>query len=459
MAANRVLCSFCTIFGGAPPDPDKSATVPTETGRLLLVDDDEYPVKILASQLEVLGHQVTAMTDAAAALAAYDALVPEVVIVDLWMHELSGMDVLAEIRRRDPAASVILLSGSVDVPTTVRALRAGAEDVLTKPANLDHLGAAIERGLQRSRLFRTHRAAATQLNDPYGFFDDSPPMRRVTRQLEQLSQVTLPVLIIGEPGTGKRVVAEMLHQLSPRGSGPFVHVASAGDGAPSKAQCAAAVGGTLFLDSVGGLSERAQELLLALLGPTGGGSNEPAPAVRVVASTARDLAEEMRAGTLRPELYQRLTTLPLAVPSLRSRGDDAIRGLALRALQSLRFSLGRGPLHLSDEAFTLLCSLSWPGNVRQLRDVIEESFFSALADEVLEPRHLRVAIERSGLETPAAAAARGDQSLEHIERQHIARVLAQTGGHRTEAARILGITRTTLYKKMDAYGLTEVGGD
>jgi len=448
--------------------------VSAEPGRLLIIDDEESLGRFLGSQLESLGHRVSVMTDGADALQAYDEVAPEVVIVDLWMRGLTGLEVLTEIRRRDPAASVILLSGNVDVRTTVKALRAGAEDVQTKPVDLDLLSAAIDRGLERSRLMRAHRVSSTQISDPYGFFDDSPAMRRLTRLLEHLSQNTTPVLIVGEAGTGKGVVAEMLHQLSPRAAKPFVRVwcsgegdvelceallgSRKGDGTQARGLLATAAGGTLFFDGVQRMSARSQELLLEILRGEGRGVANGST-VRVVATTERDLAEDVRSGAMRADLYQRLAVLPLAVPSLRTRGEEAIRSLALRTLHAQRIALGRGPTRLSDDANALLCSLPWPGNVRQLHQVIEESFLGALEADVLEPAHLREALARTGMEQPGGTWEASDRSLEQVERRHIARVLARTGGHRTEAAKILGITRTTLYKKMADYGLGDVGGE
>ncbi len=455
------------------PMPRNDPDVSDET-HVLLIDDDASVGRMLAVRLEDISHRVTVLTDGEVALAKYAELAPDVVIVDLWMPKLNGMQILAELQARDPATSVILLSGNVDVRTTVRALRAGAEDVQTKPVDIDLLRTAIDRGSERSRLIRTNRAANTQLADPYGFFDDSSAMRKLLRMLEQHSQSTAPSLIVGEEGTGKRIIAEMLHQLSPRASRTFVRIARAERGVrelhqpfngislershlSDPALVAMTKGGTIFVDEVAELSHAEQHQLLALMSV--GTGMQKSTAACIIAATERDLGEEARAGRMLFDLYQRLAVLPLHVPSLRARGESAIRNLATRIVAAQRYALGRGPLHISESALTLLISLEWPGNVKQLRSFLEEVFFLALDSDEVTTTHLRVVIERSGMTPPTQDVAPEEQTLESVERRHIAHILLLTGGHRTDAARLLGITRTTLYKKMYEYGLGKIGSE
>ena len=453
--------------------PHEDATATDET-RVLLIDDDENVGRMLAYTLEDIGHSVTVMTDGEEALAKYAELAPDVVVVNLWMPKMNGMQILAELQARDPATSVILLSGNIDVRTTVRALRAGAEDVQTKPVDLELLRAAIDRGIARSRQIRTNRVANIQLADPYGFFDDSPAVRQLLHMLERLSRSSVPARIVGEAGTGKRIVAEMLHQLSPRASRTFVRIARAEQDIRDLHQpfngisversqlgdatlLATAKGGTIFVDEVAELSHAEQTQLLTLLGGTAGVPDSAS--VRIVAATAHDLGEDVRTGRVLFDLYQRLAPLPLVVPSLRTRGDGAIRNLATRIVVAQRYSRGRGPLRIADSALSLLISLEWPGNVPQLRAVLNEAFFLALDSDEMTTAHLRGVIERSGMSPPAEDSAPQDQTLESVERRHIAQILVLTGGHRTDAARLLGITRTTLYKKMYEYGLDKVGSE
>jgi len=217
------------------------------------------------------------------------------------------------------------------------------------------------------------------------------------------------------------------------------------------------MGGTIFVEELAELSLVQQHQLLTLLvGMPGAKDNV---SVRIIAATERDLTEDVRTGRILGDLHQRLALLPLTVPSLRSRGPNAIRTLAMRIVGAQRHSLGRGPLHIADSALSLLLSFEWPGNARQLRCVLEEACVVALDSEELTTTHLRGIIERAGMAQSDDAMAADDQTLEFMERRHIAHVLLITSGHRTEAARMLGITRTTLYKKMYQYGLDKVGSD
>ncbi len=441
-------------------------------GRLLVIDDDAALVSMVTAQLAHHGYDAQGCSDVNDVYAVFDRVAPEGVILDLVMPRISGLEVLAELRRRDASATVILFSGDIDVPTTVRALRAGAEDVQTKPLHIDHLVAAIDRGLARTRLMRTNRVSTALVSDPYGLLDDSPAMQRVQRMVDQLARSTQPVLVIGEAGTGKRAVAEMLHQLSPRATRPFVSVSCAGhtadelerallsslsNGITHHGVLEMAAGGTLLLDDVGELADSTQQLLLAVLGDHAD-SRWPVPVdVRVIAATSRDLAEDVRRGALRAALHQRLALLPLVVPPLRHRGTEAIRTLAARFVHAHRSMHGEGPLLISDEAVRVLSGLEWPGNVRQLQSVLEEAFARALDADAIEPMHLREVLERRGLGGSGSMAAPDDMSLQAMERRHMAQVLAATSGNRSEAARVLGITRSTLYKKMNDYGLERTG--
>jgi DNA-binding NtrC family response regulator len=435
-------------------------------GHVLVVDDDESFARILQARLQEMSFDATYVVGGRLALECFDGLAPDVVLVDLTMPDMDGLEVLRQLRRRDETACLILLSGDVDVRTTVTALRAGAEDVHTKPVNFDLLGAAIERGLARTRLQRAHRIASTQVSDPYGLLDASPAMQRVLRLIQGLSRSMAPALIMGEPGTGKHAIAEVMHQMSPKARGPLCRYRCAGrttaeieaalrdgDGHRHHGLLDAAQGGTLLLESLGGLSEASQQLLLTLAPRIPLGERQSMePEVRLIITTERDLADDVHAGRLGAEFYQWIATVPLHVPSLRSRGDEAITTLANRMLHTTHVQHQRGPVRLTDDALSLVLSMDWPGNVRQLQQVIEEAFFLGLEEDVVDALHVRRALERVGM-AGAAGTVTGDLTLAHAERRQIARVLALVGDNRSEAARTLGITRSTLYRKLEEYGL------
>lgn len=448
-------------------------------GHLLLVDDDPVFAEQLAEVLGKRGYTTIQAHDGPEAIEQYRRHRPELVLLDLAMPGMDGLDALGELRRLDPAAMVILLSGYADVPTTVRAIRHGVEDVLTKPVDLEHLITTIERALAKGRVIRHHRLATAQTSDLFGLLDPPPVMQRMVRLIEALSGTPSAILVTGEPGLGKSTVVQMIHRLSPWASQPFVRVRTAGrsaadlerdlfgqpgdDDGDRRGLVEQARGGTLFLDGVSGAPLEIQPMLLALINgePMLRRGREPiATRTRVIAATSRDLAAEVRAGRFRADLWQRLSLFPVVVPPLRARGEEALRTLATRFLHAHRSDIGRGPLRLSDDAAQLLWSREWPGNVRQLHRVLELAFPFALDQEVMEPSHLQHALAETGLADAVGGDARyTGESLEAMERRHIARVLSMTGGHRTATARVLGITRTTLYKKMHEYGLGAVGRD
>jgi len=452
------------------PPRSTPAADPSGRGQVLVIDDDDLLARLLCAQLSSRGFDVTRAASAEEGLELIDRSAPDAVVLDNGLPGITGLEVLPVLHARGSTMAVIMLSGSIDVPATVAALRAGAEDVLLKPANLEHLSLSLDRGIARVRLVRSHRLHRTQVADPYGVFDDSPLMQRLLRSAEGLSRSMLPLLIIGEAGTGKRVVADLLHHLSPVADGPFITVActgrtgdelydllsGSGAGGAGTGILASAAGGTLFLDDIGLLGERAQALLLQMIGDRPGDGRAPGGAApaggRLIVATRRDLSSDVRHGQLRMELYQRLAVVPIVVPSLRHRGAGAVTALARRLVRTHRAELGEGPLDLAEGAAALLASQEWPGNVPQLRAVLDDAFVRALESPHITAEHVYPALERY-LGAPTRGDEAEDLSLRALERQHIARVLAQVGGHRTRAAQLLGITRTTLYKKIEEYGL------
>lgn len=459
-----------------------------EGGSALLVDDNEQHLNMLAITLRARGFEVFTTANPEDAEGLYARHRPEVVVLDLTMAGMDGLEVLRVLRLRDPAAAVILLSAFIDVPTSVRAIHGGAEDVLLKPAEIPHLVASMMRAIEQTRLVRLHRAAIMQHTDTLALLDDDRLMPRVRRALQEAASSGANLLLQGETGTGKTVAAQLVHRLSPRASGAFISVAcgslsadtvecelfGAAEGTIQAKQrgrrglIEAANGGTLLLDDVGDLPLELQPMLLAVIDDGGyrriGASGTMSFDVRVIAATNHDLREAVKRGTMRADFFYRLSTMEVTIPSLRARGPEAIAALIARVLQTHQAQVGRGPTRVSDAAMAVLVAYRWPGNLRELRGVIEHAFPFALDAERMEVGHLPLRVRGGG--TPSVGPTEtyaptddADLSITAAERRHIARVLSGVGGNRSRAARILGIARNTLYAKIEAYGLGEVGYD
>lgn len=444
---------------------------------ILLVDDEPEVLGVLGRFFERRGWQVQHAGDAAGAMSEYERDRPDLVLLDIGLPGLSGMRLLEVLRSRDADATVIMLTGQSDVATAVEAMRLGAENFLTKPVELAHVEAAAERAWEKAELRRRNRFLAERNADVTGSaaLGRSPLMRDIARQVELLASTGTTVLLTGETGTGKGYVAQLLHSMSPRTGNPFVEINCAGlsatfldseifgheKGAFTDAReqkrglFEVAHTGTFFLDEIGDLSAELQPKLLKLLESRRfrrlGGTREIEVDVRLIAATNHDLQRSVREGRFREDLFYRLNVLPLRLPPLRERGREEIADMAVRVLLDLRRRIGRGPSRISPDALHVLTQYAWPGNIRELRNVIERILLlAAAADEVL-PAHLPPEI--SGGNGAVTGGAEAELTLQEIERRHIARVLAHHDGNRSRAARSLGISRATLYEKIARYGL------
>lgn len=451
---------------------------------ILLVDDEPEVLGVLGRFFERRGWQVLSAAEASGAMAQYERDRPDVVVLDVGLPGLSGLHFLDVLQSRDAEATVIVLTGQADVETAVQAMRLGAENFLTKPVDLAHLEAAAERAFEKVELRRRNRYLAERTSDVAGTaaLGRSPAMRDIARQVEVLATTDTTVLLTGETGTGKGYVAQLLHAMSGRDGNPFVEINCAGlsatfldseifgheKGAFTDAKeqkrglFEVAHTGTVFLDEVGDLASELQPKLLKLLESRRfrrlGGTRELEVDVRLIAATNHDLEQNVRTGRFREDLYYRLNVLPLRLPPLRERGREEIADLAVRVLLDLRRRVGRGPARLSPEALDVLTGYAWPGNIRELRNVLERVLLlSADADEV-RPGHLPPEIGgRSQFNGDGLPGAEAEMSLEDVERRHIARVLAHHAGNRSRTARTLGISRATLYEKLARYSLGQVG--
>lgn len=444
---------------------------------ILLIDDDVAVLRSLALVFERSGWHVLRAPDGRTGVETYERELPDVVLLDVNMPGLSGLQVLQILRDRNPDATVVLLTGHAEVALAVEAMQLGAESFLEKPFQLDHLAAAAERAFEKSRLRRHKRLLETGQATPRRIdsLGDSPAMRQLERQLTLLARGSAPVLLTGETGTGKGWVARALHDLSPRASAPFVAINCAGlsatfldtelfghaKGAFTDAKTAkqglfeVADGGTIFLDEIGDLAPELQPKLLTVLETKRfrrlGETRETEVDVRLVAATHHDLRAAVAAGRFREDLYFRLAVLPVHLPPLRERGRDEIVNLTMRLLAELRRTMG-GPGSVSSEALDALAHHPWPGNIRELRNVLERALLFAGDATELRAEHLPRDVRSVPLLDDLVAA---DLSLAAAERRHILSVLHQCGGNRARTARALGITRATLYKRLREYGVVD----
>jgi len=442
---------------------------------LLLVDDDPAVLRAIGNYFESIGTEVYRASSAAAGLEAYERARPDVVILDMGLPDANGLEVLEHLRGQGVA--VIMLTGQGDIETAVRAMQLGAENFLTKPIDMPHLAAATTRVAEKVRLKRQNQMlrARDHAGESVSGLGVSPQMGDLGRQIELLAaSERTTVLLTGESGTGKGWVAHLVHNLSPRSAGPFVDVNCAGlsatfleselfgheKGAFTDAKerkqglFELADGGTVFLDEIGDLAPELQPKLLKVLETKTfrrlGGTREMKVDVRLVAATNRDLIKDVESGRFREDLYYRLSVMPLHLPAVRDRSREDRHALIERILGEIRPQLPGSPPDTDGEALERLLAAQWPGNIREMRNVLERALILARGQPAIAPEHLPPDLRgRSG----SGERRHHAQSLADVERTYIERALRYHGGNRTRAAKELGISRATLINKIKVYGL------
>jgi two-component system response regulator HydG len=448
------------------------------TGRVLIVDDDEAMCETLEADLGPRGFDVRTATSAADALEALAGAELDVVVTDLNMRGMNGLELCERVvgTRSDIPVLVITAFGSLD--TAIAAMRAGAYDFLTKPVETDVLALALERAIQHRRL-REEVKRLREVVDEAGRFGEllgaSPAMRRVHGLLERIAGSDASVLVTGETGTGKELAARALHERSRRRTGPFVAINCAAmpeplleselfghaRGAFTDARTARtgllvqANGGTLLLDEIGDMPLALQPKLLRALQertarPVGGDTEIPFDA-RIVATTNRDLDAAAEEGRFREDLYFRINVIHVEMPPLRARGSDVLL-LAQHLLRRCATAAGKQITGFSHEAAKRLLAYSWPGNVRELANCVEHAVALALYDQIgLEDLPEKIVSYHHSHVVVAADDPSELAPLEEVERRYILRVLETVGGNKTIAARVLGVGRKTLYRKLEQY--------
>ena len=444
-------------------------------GRILVVDDEVNARTALAELLRDEGFEVETAADAFKALGKYDVFSPHVVLTDLKMPGMDGIELVKKIHAMEDPAAVVVMTAFGAVQTAVEAMRAGAVEYLTKPLNFEELLVVVDRVLETQALKAETRRLRMRLRDklaPRNIVGSSPVMHRVFEIVDQVAPSKSTVLITGESGTGKELIASAIHQRSNRASGPFIklhcaalaetlleselfgHERGAFTGAVARrdGRFQLADGGTLFLDEIGEISPSLQVKLLRFLQEheferVGSGQTIRVD-VRVIAATNRNLAEEVARGRFREDLFYRLNVVQIELPPLRERRSD-IPSLAKFFIDRYAKDNGRAIDGLSNEAIDLLVSYDWPGNVRELENAIERSVVMA-PGPLIEPRHLPASVRPSHRADGGAPPIPGS-TLADIERYAILETLRATGGSTSKAAETLGISVRTVQYRLHEY--------
>ncbi|MEQ1757471.1 MAG: sigma-54 dependent transcriptional regulator [Vicinamibacterales bacterium] len=446
---------------------------------ILIVDDEPGVRSALGGVLRDEGYDVDAVESGEACLERLTRQAYDVVVLDIWLPGMDGLATLARMRERQIDAQVVVISGHGNIESAVRAIKMGAFDFVEKPLSLEKTVLVVRNALRQRHLEAENKALRARVDARHTMVGESPVMHVLREQVAMAAPTNGRVLIYGENGTGKELVARNIHGLSRRRTGPFVevncaaipeelieselfgHVRGAFTGAVSdrRGKFELAHGGTIFLDEIADMSLKTQAKVLRVLQeqvmePVGGSARIRVDA-RVLAATNKDLPDEIRAGRFREDLYFRLNVVPISVPALRARVDDIPR-LAEHFMTSFAAEYGRRSKTFDAGAMSALQGYDWPGNVRELRNLIERLMIMVPGDRITEPD---VAFLRT---TPPHAEVKDDlpvlsslhEARERFERDYILRALAIQRGNMSRTAEMLGMERSNLYRKMKGFGLT-----
>src|SRR5947207_3513962 len=444
---------------------------------VLIVDDESAIRESLKGVLEDEGYQASATESGEACLDLLRDTSFDVVFLDVWLAGMDGLETLEKIRESENAPEVIMISGHGTIETAVRATKLGAYDFLEKPLSVDKTLILLKNAIDAKRLRLENRDLKKQLIPRSVIVGESIPMKPLSQQIQLMAPTNGRVLVYGESGTGKELVAHAIHAQSLRKDEMFVEVNCAAipedlietelfghrkgsfpaatvekEGKFQKAH-----GGTLFLDEIGDMSLKTQSKVLRTLEEqrvTPVGSDEPIIVdLRVIASTNKDLEEEISKGNFREDLFYRLNVIPFSVPPLRERQED-VPLLARHFLKEFSAAYGRRPREISDDAIETLMRYSWPGNVRELRNVIERTVIMNPTTFRFDRKHLPPLVHRDGnRHSLGAEFSTLHQARAAYERDYILKKLDENHGNISRAAEVLGLERSHLYRKMKTLGI------
>ena len=445
---------------------------------ILVVDDKTDIRKSLRGALEDEGFKVGTADSGEACLEALNTRSYDVILLDIWLPGIDGLETLEKIKEHQDPPEVIIISGHGTIETAVRATKLGAFDFLEKPLSLERLLILIKNAMEARRLRGENREFRRQLEAKSIIVGESVPTKALRQQISLMAPTNGRVLIYGESGTGKELVARAIHNQSLRRDNVFTEVncaaipedfiepelfgyrnsAVSGDSAEKIGTFERADGGTLFLDEVGDMSLKTQSKVLRTLDEqrfTPVGAAEPVTVdVRVIASTNKNLEEEIASGNFREDLFYRLNVIPFYVPPLRERIED-VPLLVKHFLKEFSARYSRRTREIADDATDILMKYSWPGNVRELRNMIERIVIMNPGATKLERKHLPPLVYRDGSRRSATPEFSSlQQARSAYERDYILKKLDESKGNISRAAEILGLERSHLYRKMKALGIS-----
>jgi len=445
-------------------------------GTILIVDDEAGVRSALSGVLQDEGYVVESAESGEVCLERLTRTAFDVIVLDVWLPRLDGLETLARLRERGVDSQVIMISGHGNIESAVRALKMGAFDFVEKPLSIDKTVLVVRNALRQRQLEAENRALRATVDRRFTMVGETFVMRQLREQVALAAPTNGRVLIFGENGTGKELVARAIHGLSRRRAGPFVevncaaipeelieselfgHVKGAFTGAVADrhGKFEQADGGTIFLDEIADMSLKTQAKALRVLQEQVvervGSTSRTAVDVRILAATNKDLPTEIKSGRFREDLYFRLNVVPIFVPPLRDRRAD-IPLLADHFMAEFAHEYGRRPKSFAAEALAGLRNYAWPGNVRELRNVIERLVIMVTEDEIAAPD---VAFLNGQVATAIAPLSDGltlQQAREQFERDYILRVLADHSGNISRTADVLGVERSNLYRKMRSFGI------
>ena len=449
-------------------------------GNILVVDDEQSMCDFMEIMLKKEGYDVDITLGACEAIQMASSKNYDLIIADLMMPEMSGLELLKRVKKNCPHQDFVVMTAFASVESVKEAMKEGAIDYITKPFKVDEIKLVIEKTISRKRLKTENENLKKQLKDNYSFdrfIGQSPEIINLKKLAKRISNTDSTVLIRGESGTGKDLIAKAIHAWSGRSSGPFVAIncaalpetlleselfgyrkgAFTGAIKDKDGLFRVADGGTLFLDEVGNTSHAIQVKLLRVLEDktiTPVGDTRPIQVdVRLISATNADLEAEVKAGHFRPDLFYRLNVIPIQIPPLRERADD-IALLVNHFVDKYCRRNNQPPRKLTPEVMAALHKYDWPGNVRELENSIERALLLAKGD-IIDVGDFPKRIFENEPESVVSEETPKTPTLESIEKAYIYYIMKQTGGKKAKAARLLGIDNSTLYRKLERYRMND----